>query len=63
MNTAIIGLGNIGSCLAKNLTAGGGSIIVADKTLAKAEKLAGELGSNAKSMSIADAFRKRSGRR
>jgi 8-hydroxy-5-deazaflavin:NADPH oxidoreductase len=56
MNTAIIGLGNIGSRLAKNLTAGGESIIVADKTLAKAETLAGGLGSNAKAMSIQKAI-------
>lgn len=41
MNTAIIGSGNIGSRLAKNLTTGGERILVADKTLAKAQKLAG----------------------
>jgi predicted dinucleotide-binding enzyme len=58
MNTAIIGLGNIGSRLAKNLTAGGQRIIVADKTFAKAEKLAGELGNNADPMPIADAIGK-----
>jgi 8-hydroxy-5-deazaflavin:NADPH oxidoreductase len=58
MDTAIIGLGNIGSRLAKNLTAGGESIIVADKTVAKAETLAGELGSNAKAMSIQEAISK-----
>ena len=58
MNTAIIGLGNIGSRLAKNLTAGGESIIVADKTLAKAETLAGELGSKAKAISIQEAISK-----
>jgi 8-hydroxy-5-deazaflavin:NADPH oxidoreductase len=56
MNTAIIGLGNIGSQLATNLTAGGQSIIVADRTLAKAEKLASKLGGNAKPMPIADAI-------
>lgn len=37
MKTAIIGLGNIGSQLAKNLTAGGENVIVADRTLAKAK--------------------------
>ena len=58
MNTAIIGLGNIGTRLAKNLTAGGQSIIVADKTLAKAEQLASELGNHAESMTIADAISK-----
>src|SRR5713101_197183 len=58
MNTAIIGLGNIGSRLATNLTAGGQSVIVADRTLAKAEKLAGKLGGEAKPMPIADAISK-----
>ena len=58
MNTAVIGLGNIGSRLAKNLTAGGQKVIVADKTLAKAEKLASELGSNAQAMPVAEAIAK-----
>jgi predicted dinucleotide-binding enzyme len=58
MNTAIIGLGNIGSQLAKNLTAGGENVIVADRTLAKAEKLATELGSKARAMPVADAISK-----
>lgn len=58
MNTAIIGLGNIGSQLAKNLTAGGENIIVADRTLAKAEKLATELGGKATPMPVADAISK-----
>jgi 8-hydroxy-5-deazaflavin:NADPH oxidoreductase len=58
MDTAIIGLGNIGSRVARNLTAGGQSIIVTDKMLAKAEKLAGELGSNAEAMLVTDAIGK-----
>jgi predicted dinucleotide-binding enzyme len=58
MNTAIIGLGNIGSQLATNLTAGGQSVIVADRTLAKAEKLARKLGGKAESMPVADAISK-----
>lgn len=58
MDTAIIGLGNIGARLAKNFTMGGQSVIVADKTLAKAEKLASDLGSTVTSMSIADAVGK-----
>ena len=44
MKTAIIGLGNIGSRLARNLTSGGQEVIVADKTLVKAQSLANELG-------------------
>jgi 8-hydroxy-5-deazaflavin:NADPH oxidoreductase len=43
MNTVVLGLGNIGSRLAKNLTAGGQKIIVAAKTLASAESLPGSL--------------------
>jgi predicted dinucleotide-binding enzyme len=58
MNTTIIGLGNIGSRLATNLTAGGQSVIVADKTLAKAEQLAAKLGTKAKAMLIKDAISK-----
>jgi 8-hydroxy-5-deazaflavin:NADPH oxidoreductase len=58
MNTAIIGLGNIGSQLAKNLTAGGENVIVADRTLAKAEKLATELGGKARPLPVADAISK-----
>ena len=56
MKTAIIGLGNIGARLARNLTTGGENIIVADKTLAKAEALAGELGIEAKAMPVAEAL-------
>jgi predicted dinucleotide-binding enzyme len=56
MIVAIIGLGNIGSTLAKNLTAGGQAVIVADKTPAKAEKLADELGAKAEAMPVADAI-------
>jgi predicted dinucleotide-binding enzyme len=58
MNTAVVGLGNIGSRLAKNLTSGGQKVIVADKTLAKAQKLAGELGSNAEAMPVAETIGK-----
>lgn len=58
MKTAIIGLGNIGSRLAKNLTAGGENIILADKTLAKAEKMARDLGSKASFMTISEAIGK-----
>jgi predicted dinucleotide-binding enzyme len=55
MKTAVIGLGNIGSRVAKNLTAGGQKIIVADKALAKAQELASELGRNAEAMPVDDA--------
>ena len=58
MKTAVIGLGNIGSRVAKNLSAGGQKVIVAEKTLAKAEKLAAELGGNAEAMTFVDALDK-----
>jgi predicted dinucleotide-binding enzyme len=56
MKTAVIGLGNIGSRVAKNLSVGRQKVIVADKTLAKAEKLAAELGGNAEAITVVDAL-------
>ena len=44
MKTAVVGLGNIGAAVARNLVAGGQQVVVADRTLAKAESLARELG-------------------
>ena len=58
MQTAIIGLGNIGSKVARNLAAGGQPIIVADKTPSKAEQLAGELGGDVRAMPIEEAVSK-----
>jgi 8-hydroxy-5-deazaflavin:NADPH oxidoreductase len=56
MKIAVVGMGNIGSRLARNLAAGGEEIILADKTLAKAEKLASDLGGNAEAMPVAEAI-------
>jgi predicted dinucleotide-binding enzyme len=56
MKTAIIGVGNIGSTLAKNLTGGGENIIIANRDVSKTEKLAAELGGKAKTMTVADAI-------
>ncbi|MBC8742709.1 NADPH-dependent F420 reductase [Paraburkholderia sp. UCT31] len=56
MNTTIIGLGNIGSRLAKNLITGGERILVAAKTPEMAEKAARELGSHAQAMPVEDAI-------
>jgi 8-hydroxy-5-deazaflavin:NADPH oxidoreductase len=56
MNTAIIGMGNIGSRLAKNLVAGGEKVIIADKTLAKAQKIASELGRSATATTVGRAI-------
>ena len=57
MSTVIVGLGNIGSRLAKNLTTGGEKIIVAERTLEKADRFAKELGGNAQAMSVPDAVK------
>jgi predicted dinucleotide-binding enzyme len=57
MKTAIIGLGNIGSRIAKNLTNGGRYVIVSERSLPKAEALAAELGGKAEAMPVVDAVK------
>lgn len=57
MKTAIIGLGNFGARVAKNLVVGGESIIVAARDLAKAKAFAKTLGGEPDAMSIADAVK------
>jgi predicted dinucleotide-binding enzyme len=54
---AVIGLGNIGQVVAKNLVANNSTVIVADRNLEKANTLAAQLGSLAQPMSIGDAIR------
>ena len=56
MKTAIIGLGSIGSTLARNLAAGGGSLVLADRTLSKAQALASELGDKMSALSVDEAL-------
>lgn len=53
---AVIGLGNIGTVVATNLVKGNRSVIVADRTIEKANALAQKLGSLAQPASIADAI-------
>ncbi|MBP6686427.1 MAG: NAD(P)-binding domain-containing protein [Lacibacter sp.] len=61
MNTttkvAVIGLGNIGTAVASNLVKGNRAVIVADRTITKANALAQELGSLAQPLSIAEAIK------
>ena len=57
MKTVIIGVGNIGAQLAKNLTAAGVEIIIANRDVSKAEALAAQLGGKAKAMPIPDAIK------
>ena len=58
MRTAILGLGNIGSTMATNLTAGGVNVVVSERNLAKAQQLAAKLGASAEAMPIDDALKK-----
>ena len=55
MRTAVIGLGNIGSRVAKILVDGHESVIVADRSSDKATALAKDLGDRATAMTIAEA--------
>lgn len=61
MNTttkvAVIGLGNIGTAVANNLVKGNRAVIVADRTIAKANALAQQLGSLAQPMEIPAAIK------
>jgi predicted dinucleotide-binding enzyme len=56
LTTAIIGVGNIGSTLARQLVGGGEPVIVAAKDEAHAETLANELGPLARAASVEEAI-------
>jgi predicted dinucleotide-binding enzyme len=56
MTTAIIGVGNIGSALARHLVDGGESVVLAAKNEATAGALAQELGPSAQAASVVDAI-------
>jgi 8-hydroxy-5-deazaflavin:NADPH oxidoreductase len=56
-NIAIIGLGNIGSAVATNLVKGNRAIIIADRSIEKAETLSQKLGALATPMDIPTAIR------
>src|SRR5467141_2305586 len=56
MSTAIIGVGNIGSAIARHLVAGGESVVVAARDESQAKALAEELGPNARAASVEDAI-------
>jgi predicted dinucleotide-binding enzyme len=57
LKVAVIGLGNIGSTVAANLVKGNRSVIIADRSIDKANKLAQKFGSLAKPASIAAAIK------
>ena len=56
MTTAIVGVGNIGSTLARHLVAGGEPVVLAAKDESRAQALAGELGPLAGAASVGDAI-------
>ena len=56
MTTAIIGVGNLGSALARHLVDGGEPVVLAAKHESRAEALAAELGPQARAASVADAI-------
>jgi predicted dinucleotide-binding enzyme len=56
MTTAIVGVGNIGSALARHLVDGGESVVLAAKNEATAGALAQELGPPAQAASVEDAI-------
>ena len=56
MTTAIIGVGNIGGAVARDLVAGGESVVLAAKEESNAEALAAELGPLARAASVKDAI-------
>jgi len=54
--TAIVGVGNIGSAVARHLVAGGESVVLAAEHESHAQALAGELGPLARAASVDDAI-------
>src|SRR5437016_14304534 len=56
MATAIIGIGNIGGRLARNLVRGGEPVVLAAKDEANAAGLAQELGEHARAASVEEAI-------
>jgi 8-hydroxy-5-deazaflavin:NADPH oxidoreductase len=57
MQTAIIGLGNIGATIAARLTAGGIDVIVSERNLDKAQQLGTKLGPRAKVRPVSEAVK------
>jgi 8-hydroxy-5-deazaflavin:NADPH oxidoreductase len=56
MTTAIIGIGKIGGAVARHLSAGGESVVLAAMDQSHVEALAGELGPLARAASVEDAI-------
>ena len=58
MTTAIMGVGTIGTIVARNLVRGGERVVLANRDKSKADKLAAELGDLATSAEVDDAISK-----
>jgi predicted dinucleotide-binding enzyme len=58
MTTAIMGVGTIGTIVARNLVRGGERVILANRDKSKADKLAAELGDLASSAEVREAISK-----
>jgi predicted dinucleotide-binding enzyme len=56
MTTAIVGVGNIGSAVARHLVSGGESVVLAAKDESRAQALAKQLGPLAQAASVGDAI-------
>jgi predicted dinucleotide-binding enzyme len=56
MTTAIVGVGNIGSAVARHLAAGGEPVVLAAKDQSSAQALADDLGPLARATSVPDAI-------
>jgi predicted dinucleotide-binding enzyme len=56
MTTAIMGVGTIGTAVARNLVRGGERVVLANRDKSKADKLAAELGDLASSAEVGDAI-------
>jgi hypothetical protein len=56
MTTAIIGVGNIGSAIARHMTAGGEQVVLVARDDSKAAALAGTLGDLARAAAVKDAI-------
>src|SRR5258705_429959 len=56
MTTAIMGIGTIGTIVARNLVRGGERVVLANRDKSKADKLAAELGDLASSAEVGDAI-------
>lgn len=54
---AVIGLGNIGQVVARNLVNNNHAVIIADRNIEKATKLAAELGNQVQPLSIGEAIK------